>query len=119
LGDTLFVNHNNDSDLSGDPQPATQPGIGYVFYDCPPTQTGPNLATVLTDPCINDTDPIIVGGNPVPQTGGVWVATQSPNGNITLINNGGLQSAFNNGVAATDSVLVCPHYAGPICNPGI
>jgi len=99
LGDMLFVNHNNDSDLSGDPQPATQPGIGYVFYDCPPTQTGPNLATVLTDPCINDTDPIIVGGTPFPLTGGMWVATQSPNGDITLNNNGGLQTAFNNGVA--------------------
>lgn len=99
LGDTLFVNHDGNFDLSGDPQPATQPGIGYVFYDCPPTQTGPNLAGVLADPCVNDTDPIIVGGMPIPQTGGLWVATQSPNGNITLINNGLLQSAFNNGVA--------------------
>ncbi len=98
FGDTLFVNHDGNFDLSGDPQPATPPGIGYVFYDCPPTQSGPNLAAVLTDPCINDTDPILVGGNPIPQTGGMWVATQSPNGNITLINNGGLQSAFNNGV---------------------
>ena len=62
--------HNQDFDLSGDPQPATPPGIGYAFYDCEPTIGGPDLATILTDPCINTTSPIIVGG--MPSTSNKW-----------------------------------------------
>ncbi len=100
FGDTLPIFHNGDFNLSGDPQPATPPGIGYAFYDCPPTRTGPTLADIQADPCRNSTSPILINGNPVPQTNMLWVASQSPNGNILLANNGLLQSAFNNGVAA-------------------
>ncbi|MCC6282702.1 MAG: gliding motility-associated C-terminal domain-containing protein [Saprospiraceae bacterium] len=84
--DQILIDHNGDSDLSGDPQPATLPGIGWAFYTCAPTVMGDNLATVLTDPCI------LPGA-----TNGIWVATDQPNGDIAFINNGGLQTAFNSG----------------------
>lgn len=84
--DQIQIDHNGDFDLSGDPQPATPPGIGWAFYTCAPTVMGDNLATVLTDPCI------LPGA-----TNGIWVATDQPNGDILFNNNGGLQNAFNSG----------------------
>lgn len=100
LGDTLPIIHNQDFDLTGDPQPSTPAGIGYAFYDCEPTISGPDLNTVLTDPCVNQTSPIVIGGMDVNQTNGIWIATENINGNLTLVNNGILQEAFNGGVAA-------------------
>lgn len=94
FGDQIQILHNNDSDLSGDPIPATPPGIGWAFYDCPPTIAGDNLQTILTDPCI-------IPGS----VNGIWVATGQPNGDILLNNNGGLQTAFNMG----DPILI--HFA--------
>lgn len=89
FGDALVIDHNGDFDLSGDPKPATTPGIGYAFYNCPPTVGGMDLATVLTDPCILDTPPSPTG---------IWVTTGSnPNGDVTFVNDGGLQSFFNGG----------------------
>lgn len=84
--DQIEIDHNGDFDLSGDPQPATPPGIGWAFYTCAPTVMGDNLTTILTDPCI------LPGA-----TNGIWVATEQPNGDIPFINNGGLQTAFNSG----------------------
>lgn len=85
--DQIQINHNGDFDLSGDPQPATPPGIGWAFYTCAPSIMGDNLPTILTDPCI------LPGA-----TNGIWVATDQPNGNILFNNNGGLQNAFNGGL---------------------
>ncbi len=101
FGDSLQIFHNRDADLSGDPNPATLPGIGYGFYDCRPTEpfSGPNLATIKQDPCLNRTSPIILNGTPIPQTDSIWIATgRNAAGDITLFNNGLLQSAFNNGL---------------------
>lgn len=99
-GDTLPIIHNQDFDLSGDPQGSTPPGIGYAFYDCGPSMSGPDLATILTDPCVNQTSPIVIGGMDIDQENGIWIATEEINGNLTLVNNGILQEAFNGGVAA-------------------
>lgn len=100
FGDSLQIIHNGDADLTGDPNLATPPGIGYGFYDCRPTITGPDIATILTDPCVNTTSPIVLPGlGSVDQTFGIWVATDEPNGNLTLTNNGVLQAGFNNGDA--------------------
>lgn len=99
FGDSLQIIHNGDADLTGDPNSGTQPGIGYGFYDCRPTVTGPDIATIIADPCVNKTSPILLPViGPVDQNLGIWVATDEPNGNLTLTNNGGLQFAFNNGV---------------------
>ncbi|MBK7871246.1 MAG: hypothetical protein IPJ74_11505 [Saprospiraceae bacterium] len=99
FGDELDILHQG-GNLMGDPQSATTPGFGYVFYDCQPSVTGPDLATILTDSCINDTDPIVdENGNPILQGSfDIWVATEQANGNITFINDGFLQAAFNNNV---------------------
>ncbi|MEZ5032506.1 MAG: gliding motility-associated C-terminal domain-containing protein [Saprospiraceae bacterium] len=89
FGDSLIIDHNGDFDLSGDPNPGTQAGIGYGFYSCPPTVGGMDLATILTDPCIYDTPPSPTG---------IWVTTgTNPNGDVTFVNDGGLQDFFNGG----------------------
>lgn len=52
LGDSILIKHHDDANLSGDPDPSSTPGIGYSFYSCPPTTSGPSLVDVLGDPCI-------------------------------------------------------------------
>lgn len=100
FGDQFDIVHNGDADLTGDPQPSTTPGIGYAFYDCAPTLSGPDLASIQGDPCINQTSPIILNGVPVPQTQGIWVAAGQINGDLTIVNDGTLQAAFNGGTPA-------------------
>ena len=74
FGDSLQIIHNGDSDLTGDPNDTTAPGIGYGFYDCRPTVTGPDIASILADPCVNTTSPIVLPGlGMVDQTFGIWV----------------------------------------------
>lgn len=51
--DSIFINHDGNASFVGDPTPLTPSGIVYGFYDCPPTITGPDLPTLLTDGCID------------------------------------------------------------------
>jgi gliding motility-associated-like protein len=89
MNDQINIIHNGDSDLTGDPNPGTTPGVTYGFFECPPSITGPNLTTILTDPCILDNPPPI---------NGIWVtAGGSINGNILFKNTGTLQNTFNGG----------------------
>ncbi len=86
FNDQINIEHNGDDNLTGDPDPATTPGVTYGFFNCPPTISGPNLTTVLTDPCILN--------NPAPPNG-LWITVGgTPNGNITLSNGGQIQSFF-------------------------
>lgn len=48
--DRLFIEHNGDHNLSGDPVPATPAGIGYAWYDQQPGVTGPALTDIEADP---------------------------------------------------------------------
>lgn len=98
-GDSLFITHDGNANLSGDPDPATPPGIGYALYDCAPDPAfaGSDLATVTGDPCLNTTDPIFPGGVPEPLVQGIWLLAGQPNGDFTLVNNGDLQQAFSGG----------------------
>ncbi len=90
LNDAFDIVHNGDSDLTGDPNNATTPGITYAWFDCPPATNGPNLTTILTDPCI------FIG--PPPPANGIYVtASGNFNGNINFNNSGALQSTFNGG----------------------
>lgn len=86
LGDSLAVNHNGDFDLSGDPQPVSAPGISYVFYSCPPSVSGPDWNSVLSDPC--HIDPPAVNA----VQSGVTI-----DGNATFFNAGQVQNVFNGG----------------------
>jgi gliding motility-associated-like protein len=101
LGDTLRLTHNMDFSFGGDPNPATAAGVAYAFYDDIPTVDGPDLTTVLTDPSLNTTSPIILNGFEFDQENGIWLApTINSFGNLDLINNGSLQEAYNMGVPA-------------------
>jgi gliding motility-associated-like protein len=92
LGDEVQILHNGDQDLSGDPDPTTPPGIGYAFYDCPPTISGPDKASIGTDPClVNDPPPLDL----------FYVATEGNlNGDILFFNDGNLIGIFNGGLPA-------------------
>ena len=97
LGDSMNIDHLGGQTF-GDPDPSSPPGISYVFYNCPPTVSGSDFATVLTDACL------ITNPDPGPNT--TWVV-QNPNpplpplididGNATFINEGLLQTFFNGG----------------------
>ena len=89
--DSLFVS-NTGSNLSEDPRVSTTSGIGYIFYDCPPTKTGPRWSDVKLDACIKKTP-----FNGVPPTLGMYIARGDATGRDTFINNGSLQTGFNNG----------------------
>ncbi|HMQ87002.1 MAG TPA: gliding motility-associated C-terminal domain-containing protein [Flavilitoribacter sp.] len=109
FGDQLPIIHNGDASLMGDPNPNTPPGVGYAVYDCKPTITGPNLATILTDGCLNHTSPLVLpDGTMIPQTLGMWVISQNANGNITLVNNGQVQTSFNNGNLVPTTLWLAP-----------
>lgn len=89
FGDEIKIVHDGNANLTGDPNPLTVPGITYGYFNCPPTISGPNLASILTDPCIVTNPPPI---NDLWITGG-----GQPNGNITFSNTGNSQSIFNGG----------------------
>ncbi|MBK8565448.1 MAG: gliding motility-associated C-terminal domain-containing protein [Saprospiraceae bacterium] len=88
FGDEIGIVHNGNANLTGDPVPG-QAGITYAYLNCEPTISGPDLATILTDPCIID--------NPAP-TNNLWItAGGQQSGNITFNNSGVSQNLFNNG----------------------
>jgi len=88
FGDSIFVHHNGDSDLSGDPTPSTAAWVGWAFYSCPPSISGPDLSTIITDGCLTPDAP-----------NGLWVYTSNylPAGSAWFYNNGILQNTFNQG----------------------
>lgn len=54
--DQFTVSHvNGTEDLSGDPNAATTPGVGYAFYNCVPIlESGPLLSDIRNDACVAD-----------------------------------------------------------------
>ena len=96
-GDSIFIDHNGDFNLSGDPNPATTPGISYAFYTCSPNNTGPTLQNIIgsalpplaPDPCLLSTPPA---------ANGIWVSPSTPNGDTWFFNSGFLQTNFNAGL---------------------
>ncbi len=90
FGDSLDIRHNRDFTLTGDPVPGTPAGIGYAFYDCQPSISGPDLASIATDSCLVR--------NPPPINGPLYIAPGfNLQGDITFINDGFLQDNFNSG----------------------
>jgi gliding motility-associated-like protein len=97
--DSVSIFHNGDYNLSGDPKPATPPGIGYIIYKCLPNgPTGPALSNILTDPCL--LTQTSVGGTFTSQTSGLWMVKEKINGNLTFFNQGQLQASFKPGGGA-------------------
>jgi gliding motility-associated-like protein len=87
FNDAFDIIHNGDANLTGDPNPGTQPGVGYAFYDCEPTISGPDLATLLTDNCLV----------PPPGVGPFASYLDQPNGDAYFSNTGYIQNTFNGG----------------------
>lgn len=99
FGDPLnFISNPGSFDLSGDPNTATAPGIGYAVYDCPPSISGPTLADIVQDSCLNHISPIDVNGTPIFQIDSIWILEDGTlDGNYQFLNNGFLQNAFYSG----------------------
>ena len=98
--DRISIVHDGNFDLSGDPDNSTPPGIGYIFYDEFPTISGSTLDSILMDPSLNKTSPVLFGGVPSNQDMGLWIAAGTADGNLDIINDGSLQAGFNNGIPA-------------------
>ena len=91
LGDTLNVT-NLGANLTEDPRPSTTAGIGYIFYDCPSSVSGPALSSIKADPCIKKTP--FNGALPAQ---GLWLARGDSTGRVSFANNGQLQNGYNAG----------------------
>ena len=86
-GDSILIRHLGDADLSGDPIPATAPGIVYGFYICSPQVSGETFQDIQTDPCL-------LPGS----ANGLFVTQGVQNGGDTwFFNDGSIQNGFNNG----------------------
>lgn len=101
FGDELTIDHiAGTEDLSSDPDPSTTGGIGYLFYECQPTVPGDNLEAIRQDNCLFD-NPFFTDENGVilSQIGdnGIWTYTEDRSGDVTFINDGRLNTGFNNG----------------------
>lgn len=64
-----IIHADGSEDLSGDPDPSTAPGVGFAFYNCPPTETGPDIRLIRDDPCVADNgeppfDTLAISWNP-------------------------------------------------------
>lgn len=98
FGDSLFIEHNGDFDLSGDPNPATPPGVGYAFYRNPPTIMGPHIDSIL----VFDTLNIFPGS-----MNGIYITAGTANGDTYFHNDGSLQAALSDNIGqATGSPLL-------------
>jgi hypothetical protein len=86
FGDSLFLQDNHDFNLSGDPVPATPAGVGWGYYDCPPSIGGPTLQDIAADPC------------QLPGSlNSIWVSAPGQYGSGWFFNDGLLQAQFNSG----------------------
>lgn len=87
--DQIFVKNNGDGDFNdGDPNPGTPAAAGYLLYSCPPTVTGTTFANIEADCNLT---------NPPPPVGEMWYFMGTPNGDITLLNDGSVNATHNNG----------------------
>ena len=99
FGDSLRIDHQG-GEVSSDPNTATLPGIGYIFYDCAPSVTGPTFTDLLADTCLNQQDSIFLNGAWEQRSDAFWATRgENPSGDLTFRNDGTLQTAFNNGEA--------------------
>lgn len=94
LNDRLNFIHNGDAEvLDSDPDPSTTPGVGYIWYTCPPTVQRSTLADIQTDGCL-----LL---DPMPAEG-AWLYVDNLNGdalfqNSNQINGQSIPDFFNQG----------------------
>ncbi|MDZ7879061.1 MAG: gliding motility-associated C-terminal domain-containing protein [Saprospiraceae bacterium] len=87
IGDSLFLTPDGTANLTNDSVTTTPPGIGYFFYNCKPTVTGPTYLDFAADPCLfrNSANNFLA------------VSRGIPSGRDTFFNAGTLQQTFGNG----------------------
>lgn len=91
--DQIFIKNNGDGDFNtGDPDPLTPAAAGYLLYGAPPTVNGNTFADIQGD---------VVLSNPPPPPGELWYFMGTPNGDITLYNDGSINQWFNAGLPFT------------------
>jgi|GEM_PF-3541838 len=82
--EAVFVKHNGDENLSGDPDPSTPAGIWYAAFTSEPDETGVLTPSQLADlPGIIEVD------------GSLIFVRADEYGNVTVINNGSFLEATN------------------------
>ena len=85
--DIIFIDHNGDGDLAGDPDPSSQGGIAYAFYDRgAPTVSGDEFQDLIDDDIVTTIDGT-----------GIVVARGLPNGDVYFQNSGQVQNQFRGG----------------------
>ena len=99
FNDSMNITHNQDWDLTGDPNPGTQAGIGYIFYNCQPTVTGPELSDIESDPCL-----ITTPAPPPPPFAQFWLFTDENewNGNTFFWNSNNVEFPPGNFITLMD-----------------
>ncbi len=98
--DQFKIKHDGNADVTcNDPNPFTIPGIGYAFYKCPPTVSGPSDMNIANDPCIES--------NPPPTSGPWWSYRDQINGDAIFSNQGQIQDFFNAG--KPEQMWFAPH----------
>ncbi|HFC00799.1 MAG TPA: hypothetical protein ENJ53_08350, partial [Phaeodactylibacter sp.] len=93
FNDQILIDHDAGTEsFAGDPDMTSPAGIGYAFYDCPPTVNG-DLITIQSDPCVTDTPLPVGGAMALP-----YIATSPDNsGDVLFENLGFLQTLFGGG----------------------
>ncbi len=85
-GDSVQIRHGGDQNLSGDPRPTSDPGVGYAIYTQQPTVTGPTLADIIADNTLKDF------------TNDLFVINQGRlDGNVDFFNRGFFQNNLHGG----------------------
>ncbi|MFK7937140.1 MAG: gliding motility-associated C-terminal domain-containing protein [Saprospiraceae bacterium] len=105
-GESMTVAKVGTIDTTNDPNPSTDPTIGYVFYECRPTIEGPDLANILSDCVFNSanflSDVCAEDGQPHPielpiADEGIWIFADENVGvfdPVTFTNTGRLNTGF-------------------------
>lgn len=100
FGDSLIVTHNGDADLTGDPNPATPSGLGYVMYTCAPTTSGNTIAQIAADPCIINNSGSAAGFDIVQGT--------TITGDVNIFNDGATYQTLLGGLGAVGEIWFAP-----------
>lgn len=93
--DRVPLIHDGNEVLNGDPDSATEPGVGYGIYICPPTIDGNTLTAIASDPCLE------VNPTPPPPSPFYVIVDGNTSGDMLLNNDGYLNQNFNGGAPGT------------------
>lgn len=97
--DSIFINHDGNAILTGDPVPSTPPGVVWAFYNCAPKLTGPELNDLVQTPIVGQPyDTCLITTQTSPGVFSPVVASGTPEGDVWFFNDGStLQNQFNMG----------------------